>query len=248
MRTWLSLTLVGLLLCGSPIDAAITAGVVDTEASPDDNVVTTTAIDTVGASLIVACIADYGGATASVLTDSAGNIWTVDTERIQAAGGRIRIAWVAGPTTSATHTFTATQTGSFPALAVRVFAGTHATPSDAAGTGANTPLGTTTAQPGSITPSEDNELVVVCTATSNSSVAAVPTINGGFSTPDAIAFVPSVNIGVGLSYLIQTTAAAANPLWTWTTNGTGGNAIHAFKAAAAGGVVVKRGTLSGVLP
>jgi len=64
-------------------------------------------------------------------------------------------------------------------------------------------------------------------------------INGGFSTPAVVYFAGGSAYGVGSAYLIQTTATAANPAWSWTGGSNETAAIATFKAAAAGGSLVK---------
>ena len=97
-------------------------------------------------------------------------------------------------------------------------------------------------QPGSVTPSEDNELVVSCVCTS---VASAWTASGY----TAIAtYVPAGANSVGLAagYQIQTTATATNPMWSGSSSSNISANIATFKAAAAGGARATFLTLLGV--
>lgn len=186
---------------------------------------TTASIDTTGASLIVSVISDYVGETASVLTDSEGNTWTVSTATT-ASNTRCRIAYCVPSSTSASHTFTLSgPAGMYPSLCVAAFSGTHATPLDQAnGTGTT---GATSAQPGSVTPSEDGELII--TGTSHEVVGAL-SVNGGFTINDQEPSGGGTNIGVSMAYYVQPTAGAINPTWSWTGSNNAAARIATFKA------------------
>jgi hypothetical protein len=76
-----------------------------------------------------------------------------------------------------------------------------------------------TLQPGSITPTENNELVVALLGINSSGTPM--SINSGFTeTNTEINFGAGDHYGGCMAYIIQTTAAAVNPTWTRTnTNG-----------------------------
>ncbi len=58
-----------------------------------------------------------------------------------------------------------------------------------------------------------------------------PSINGGFAIAGIGNYVPGSNYMAALAYLIQTTAAAANPSWSWATNANAGATIQTFTLA-----------------
>ncbi len=89
----------------------------------------------------------------------------------------------------------------------------------------------TTLQPGSVTPSENNELIVTGLGFYPSGVLSV---NSSFTISDQVNYVSSAAMGLGAAYLVQGTAGAVNPTWTDSTTATSLAAVIAtFKAAAA---------------
>jgi hypothetical protein len=190
--------------------------------------VTTDAVDTTGANLIVLYVAHYGsGAVTLSLSDSKGNTWTALTEH--ASSNQHSLGYYClGPTVGTGHTFTVTTPGGvtdiYPVLAAHAFSGAAASAVLDTQTGATT-AGATSLQPGSVTPSLDGSLVVAGIAPG---AGTGITINAGFSAVSA-----DVNSGVsvsgGAAYLIQTSAAAVNPTWSWTTSSEGAASIAVFK-------------------
>ena len=91
---------------------------------------------------------------------------------------------------------------------------------------------------GSVTPSEDNELVVsgVSIADGSSGTYAV---DSGLTITDQILASAGNFEGGGLAYIIQTSAGAVNPTWSWTGSVNSAAVIATFKAAAAGGRTTK---------
>lgn len=236
-----------LLLClwASSAQAAITPLTHTSKGSTNAGTsVVTTAIDTTGATLIVVLASDYAaGAGQPTLTDSAGNSWTALTVRDSGTGGRAKFYYVVNPTTNAAHTFTLTLAGSYPALAVASFAGTHASSPFDQESGA-TGSSVTSKQPGSLTPSGNNYLVITGLSYTVGEIGAVAvTQMTGAPTPledaDAVA---GQNCGVSLAYEIQTTATARNPTWSWTNSDNVAVALAVFKDA---GAVTSRPVLIG---
>jgi len=191
---------------------------------------TSSGVDTTGADLIVVAAAYYNGSAAPTLTDSRGNTWTGLTEVAAAGGsylGSLRFFYCQAPSVGAGHTFTLSGASSYAALAVAAFSGSAASPADQQGGSGGT------ATPGSITPSEANELVL--TAVTDSSPGGIATaVSGGFAVLDTLANSSGNHFGVGLAYLVQTSAAAANPTWS-AGNVFPASAIASFKAGGGGG-------------
>lgn len=196
------------------------------------NGVTTGAIDTSGASLIVVNASWYNGTTADgTLTDSASNTWSLLTKKSLAVSISNRLFYCANPITSATHTFTYNGTSIFPSLDVSSFSGAAtSSPFDvengATGSG-------TTVQPGTVTPSENGELIVSGTAFS---IIATVSIDSSLTITNQTNFSAGANEGGALAYLVQSTAAAINPTWTSSASQVAFIAtIATFKQQAAGG-------------
>lgn len=190
----------------------------------------TGAIDTTGADLLI--VAGNSFDVAISVSDSKGNSWSSLTE-YGGASARVRLFYVRGGTVGSGHTFTITSTVGFPCVAVLAFSGSVASPFDQeSGAGA--------AQPGSVTPSEDNELLVSGLCFSPSGTIS---INSSFSISNQIDYAGGTNMGLAMAYKIQTSAGAENPTWSTTTSFTTRTSnIATFKAAAAaaGHPAVKR--------
>ncbi len=182
--------------------------------------VTTNAIDTSGANLIVVmrCMQNEQN-----MTDSASNTWTSAVNLSNTS--ETRMLYCLAPTTSTTHTFT--QTGSFPALAVACFSGVKtSSPLDqTASHGVNT---STTNATGSITPSENNELLVFGDADAWTGSVSV---NVG-AILEQLALVGGTSFAISIGYEIQTTATARNVTWTQSNSRTGA-LVASFKSAPA---------------
>jgi len=195
--------------------------------SANDNSVTTDAIDTSGADFIAIVLTTFSG-SAGTLSDSKGNTWTPRTYYGSAGDARVRIYYCASAVVGSGHTFSFTETAKFPALSVIALSGVHATPYDVEN-GNATSVGGTTRQPGSVTPSEDNEILI--TGYSGYS-SALSSINSGFTLLDSGTYNTHA-MTTGLAYKIQTTAGAENPTWTSVGSNSCAAAIATFKSAGA---------------
>lgn len=201
-------------------------------ATSDAAPATTAGVDTTGANLLIAWVNTYGAVTPT-LTDSKSNTWTPLTQINNATDGnaRCRMYYATNsPTVGSGHTVTVSDAGVLQSISFLALAGAHATaPYDQETT--NNPGGTpTTIQPGSITPSEDG-CVLVTGLQYGVGVGGV-SIDGGFSETHQ-----DKNFGLaeGIAYLIQTTAAAANPTWTIPSGNIAQTAMASFKSAGGGG-------------
>ncbi len=201
-------------------------------ASPDGNGVTTGAVDTTGADLLIINVGYYFPLGPVTVSDSKGNSWSALTA-YGFSGGATNLFWSKPTSVGAGHTFSSNVSTTFPSIEVMAFSGSHATPLDQA-TGAFDSVHTL--QPGTITPTQDNELVITGLGHENNSAGAV-SVDGGFTGLIKQAYGSGTNEGSGMAYLIQTTAAAANPTWNYTADATAGAAIVSFKAS---GVTAKR--------
>lgn len=196
---------------------------------------TTSAIDTSGADALIAVVAWSPSNGEPTLTDSKGNTWTLRNIATGGFGGEAnRIFDCIGPTVGTGHTFTLTGSSADTGIAVLACSGVKQTsPYDQSNQ--NDFASGATMNPGSVTPTEDNELIVCGLSTIQVSTAS---IDGGFTE---LGYLTASNRGIDLAYLIQTTAAAANPTWSFTgglqfTNGT----IATYKAAPASSAVTAR--------
>lgn len=192
--------------------------------------VTAGTFDTTGANLIVLVIADYVGFGASPTpTDNQSNTWTGLTAQTGAGSTHCRIWYVYNPTTSATHTFTSPDTGQarFPVILMAAFSGAVASPADQQN--GNTDTGTSLAT-GSITPSENEELIISGIAFNATGGA---TVNESMTETNDQAYNAGVNMAGVMAYKIQTTATAINPTWTISSS-EGAAVVASFKDTATG--------------
>jgi hypothetical protein len=55
-------------------------------------------------------------------------------------------------------------------------------------------------------------------------------VDSGFTRTDGAFVSGGLAYGIQMAYLIQTSAASVNPVWSWTTNSNKGTVIASFKA------------------
>jgi hypothetical protein len=177
---------------------------------------TTPGVDTTGANIIVIGVHSYA---AGNISDSNGNTWTALTDRISTSDVRYRLYYCINPTVGAGHTFSTTAT--FGGIVMQAFSSSAGTPvyDQESGNVANS---VTSIQPGSITPSVDDCLIITggnfweCSSNPAS-------CNSGVTVTEGAPFSGGVNFGYAGGYLIQGTAAAINPTWSWSTTATSGH-------------------------
>jgi len=191
--------------------------------------------NTVGAELLVLGVSCSLNSTVTV-SDSLNNIW-VPLAPYGYAGGynQIQIFYVLKPVVGVSHTITIAG----PALSYA----TGDLMAFGAGTGAaavlDTQIGasgtTVPIQPGSITPTAPDSLIVSYLSWYNTPNASVASIDGGFTVADQVPPYDGNYYGCAGAYLVQgTTPAVVNP--TWSVTGSG------FKYVAAASAVFKFGT------
>lgn len=192
--------------------------------------VTTDVKDTTAADLIVIYIADYAAATANSVSDSKSNTWTPRTAYTSAGtAARGRFFYCQAPATDANHTFTYSGANTnFPSIHVLWASGSKASPYDTEnGAGGST----SSAQTGSVSPAEDNELLVTG-ATIWQMATGTPTIDFSFTVGSFSYIVPGSGFGGGIGYLVETSAASKNPTWSFTGAVDSVAVIATFKSAA----------------
>lgn len=174
----------------------------------------TAAINSSGATLLVAVHACYGDPTWATVSDSKGNTWTALTPYVYWTG--IRIWYCLNPTSvGSSHTATVVDGAGYDSLALMAFGGESAIAFDVENGFGKTTDGTTI-QPGSVTPSVDNCLLVTGVTFTNYPSYTAPTVNSSFTRSGHI-HQTSGGGSIGVGYKIQTTAGAENPTWTHST-------------------------------
>jgi hypothetical protein len=180
---------------------------------------TTSAINTTGADLIV--VMQEGNAGISAMSDSKSNSW-IQAPTSENTGPTLRILYAKNPTVGSGHTFTSNPNGAV-SMAVAAFSGANLTSPFDTDSGAKQASGTTL-QPGSITPSMDNELIVFGTGDSWTGTASVDI----GSILDQGPFVSNTHFALAFAYQIQTSKTAINPTFTFS-NARSAAIIAAFK-------------------
>lgn len=209
--------------------------------SGDDANVTTSAINTTGATGIFLIVSsDTLTPPGYTISDNKGNGAPVDSGvavTITGGAGAVRLWYYLSPSVGSGHTFTVTSSTKYPAVAVLAVSGLKLTsPLDVSAV-ANSATQVTSQQPGSVTPTENDELLVLGITWD------LPTsgyaISGGFTVAASHA-ADAHSYGGGLGYKIQTTAGAENPSWSWTSAAATAIVIASFKSAAAANVTISR--------
>jgi hypothetical protein len=232
---------VGIPIPGPGRSAAGSAGITQVSFTSQSNAggsntVTTSAISTVGATLLVAAISAQGAGTLTPCDSTSGAPTAncgASTNTCQCltatTGWFIRLCYVYNPTVGASHQFMAHGNGLAPSIWVASFSGTLTTSgvidtSSQFGTGSNS----TTCQPGSITPSAADELIISAWTYYNYTAAA-STINLSFTAEGFKAGTGSIP-AINGAYLVYPSTSAINPTWsTSQSNGGTACAIAAFK-------------------
>lgn len=198
--------------------------------SSDTNGFTSGAINATGANLLIVVVATTTN-TGGVITDSSSNSWTEVPAALGYDDLKCSVWYAVNPTVTSSHTVSVTGTGNRPSIAFSAWSGADTSaPFDQTANAQD--LFNGTVQAGSVTPTTNDQLVIAgMAATLDDGTPA--SIDGGFTIAQQAEGTGNAS-GVYLAYLIQTTAAAANP--TWTDGAIAKNAINAtFKAGGGGG-------------
>lgn len=215
---------------------------------------TSSTVDTTGATLCVASFSDGVTTATYTPTDSKGNTWHPLTIVNAGSQGRTQLwyAWDHGgtPFSAGTgHTFTgATTVGGNPWVVFTCYSGTQTTsdPFDQQNTGTTGASVATSVQPGSVTPTSANQLLV--TSVSGYVEPTGFTISpGSFTITAQSGLLGGTNYAGAQAYLVETTATTQNPTWTLATvaNQAMTAAIATFKAGATTSSLIKHRSTQG---
>lgn len=192
--------------------------------------VTTSPINSTGGNLIVLYIVYDQPTGILVPTDTFSNTWTPLTSP---SGGPAnpafaRLYYCLNPTVGAGHTFsTPINTGSAPSVGVLVFNAVKITSAFDTQNSASSPGSlSTTLQPGTLTPSVPNELVVSGVAFFGTSPV---TVDSSFIQTDTVSFAGGLHYGISVAYKI--TGSAVNPTWTQSSPSGMRSSIASFLPA-----------------
>jgi hypothetical protein len=211
-----------------------------------DPSVTTSGIDTSGADLLVVGIAINEQNESITFSDSKSNTWALKSFGNGVAGTgnspSVLLYRAYNAVVGSGHTITVTypHSGTFVSAALLAFSGSlvSSDPYDTQNANQNT-AGAATVATGSVTPAENNELLVSIAAFENLAGSGYST-DGGFTISDTSSSARECAIG----YLIQTTASAVN--LTWASNaGSAQNATALAVFKSSGDPVI---TPQGLMP
>lgn len=197
--------------------------------STSSSALTTADIDTTGATLLVVWVASYLGAPS--VTDSKGNTWSSLTAQTFRSDNRpAQFFYCINPTVGANHNFTFGGAAPNKSIIAAAYSGTNTSSNPSVSAqGRDAGDAQTTLQAGSVTPPEDDCIVITTLATVQTN-QVVPT---GFTFVENLDRAVTGDTGCSFAHKIQTAAGAENPQWS-TTNATGGMASTnvVFKAGA----------------
>jgi hypothetical protein len=192
------------------------------------------ALNTTGANLLVAGVAEYdpGAATFCTVSDSVGgnaNVWTPCTTYGPPGTGetQAKLWWTVPTYTGPGHTFLASPNAGafpFPILFVAAFSGGHATPFVAESGFEGT--GSASIQPGALTPALPNCLAISLVARTSGAITSIS--GAGWIILDNVPSGGAHNDGA-LAYQIQTTATLTNPTWNLVGGADASTAMAIFK-------------------
>jgi hypothetical protein len=128
------------------------------------------------------------------------------------------------------HTFTSG--GSFCAACFAAFSGVQTSSPFDVENGANSQ--NSAASTGSVSPNQASSLIIAGIGVAS---GATYSINASFSITNSVAGVGGVNYGAAMAYLVQTSASAVNPAWTFAGGQSAAVEIAVFKAVAGGSSV-----------
>jgi hypothetical protein len=151
---------------------------------------------------------------------------------LRTGGWGLQFRYISNPTTSGLSTFTATIVGSstFASICSLAFKGSKtSSPLDQENGNTAASGSGTSFQPGSVTPTTNNQALFTITGFVTPAKGSV-TVNSSFTKQVDIDLVGSQHYGMAMAYLIQSTAGALNPTWSGLSNTDAlGASIATFK-------------------
>lgn len=211
-----------------------------TKNNSDTTNVTTDAVDTSGANLLILFVSDYNYTpVAGDISDTYGNTWNVLTS-YNTGGDRSTIVYAKNASVGSGHQVTFSRSGTYPSLQFLAFSGADTSAPFDAQNGLNSGTNLSSFQPGSVTPAGNDELFIF--GATWDSITGVDTIsvNSSFTIADQTAPITN-NFGHFVAYKIQTTGGAENPTATKSSGSLNASAaIAAFKAAAGAALFIAK--------
>lgn len=192
---------------------------------------TTAAINTTGADLLILCVTGYTGNNFAV-SDSKGNTWTARTLRYDDEDFYTRVYYCVPTSVGSGHTFTLSGTDVYGRLFAAAFSGGNSSPYDTETfTKANASANAVSS--GAVTPAQDGSLLIGFLGAETGGSFDCSGGSPAFTLLDMSTYVPSQNVGGGLGYYVQSSAASIDSSWTWAAPSYGQvlASLTAFKPA-----------------
>ena len=196
---------------------------------------TSASINTTGANFLCVVFVENGSSSHTV-SDSKTNTWHYRTVNSSGSGPQeMIIAYAYNATVGTGHTFTLSAGDVGSAGAFMAFSGVQTTdPYDVENKAGSGSAGTS-AQPGSVSPTNDNSLII--SGAGLNSGGGTISVNQSFTITDQLPFTGGNNYAVCGAYLIQTTKGAVNPTFSWSGSADWYANSAVFMAAAGGGAL-----------
>lgn len=175
---------------------------------------TSPAVSTVGANLIVVGVSNYQ-TPLPTFSDNQGNTYTQIGATISSAAiVYTRLFFAISPIVNASHTWTTAGATTYSTLGALAFRGSLGSGSYDQTTNNSLSVTATSLATGSITPTQNNEMIVAVLGVNNGGTSFAVSIG---ALPINVPTSPGVYEGLMMMYYNQATAAAINPNFTWTT-------------------------------
>lgn len=216
-----------------PVEAQtqFTTPVAATTANLGFNGGTTGTINTTGANLLVACVSSHATGATPQLSDSRENTWTLATSSVLFDDGEISLFYSVPTSVGSGHSFAVSGAGVHATINVMAWAGAHSAPLDqtnAFGQGSGTSI-----QPGSVTATQNDELLITCLTNNADSSNTSRSIDNNFTISGQVGEV-GFSMAIAAAYRVQTTAAAVNPTWSYSVSSRANTVIATFKKTGGG--------------
>lgn len=206
--------------------------VANTDGAPGSGGGATGSLDSTGASLLILAVGGGFNGNDGTASDSKSNAWTELTKCSLSVSGfhHSQIIYVPNPASLGSgHTGSYIGGSTYPGIEFSAWSGVKTTsPFDQEGSGGEV-LSGSSVSPGSVTPSENNELIIATLAYDGSITGL--SINSGFTLLHNTPSNSGVTYGTAIAYKIQTSAAAVNPAFSWTNAVNAVATIATFKSA-----------------
>jgi hypothetical protein len=174
---------------------------------------TSSSINTTGCSLLIFAVGAAGSSACYTVSDSKGNTWSALTPQDESFLYSA-VYYCINPVVGSGHTFSIdVTTACYPSCAIAGFSGTAGLQSQ---TGAII-TSMSTLSCGSVTPGVGGSLIITCLAYYSES-GGTYSIDSGLTITNQSPFTSGLYYGSALAFLVQGTAGAIDPTWTFANS------------------------------